>query len=829
MINKKAKFLFLLLFLLIIAIPVSFAADNATAEAIKISEDVSLNDTVSVSNDDGILRAGDVYFDASASSNGDGSLSRPYNYVTSSNLGTTNHFASGTYRISSPLSNMFSFSSQAMTFIGADRDTTILQYVGSGSFLETSSDVTFSGITLKNAHITSTGGLLTATNTIFDGARAPVEMEANNYYDNSYGGAIKQSVSSSSFDWGSIFGGSTAKGIKIDNCIFKNNYAAYGGAIYADGSSVNITNTRFESNNAPNGGGAISAVNGAKLIISGCEFKKDVSTYDAGGAIYLYNSSSANIKSTTFEECMATAGSAIASLNANVVVIDSNFNKNRASWHGGAVYAMYGSLYLTSSNFNNNSAISGGAIFADNLTIFQVNGGTFAYNQANDTAGAIFAFANKVNRITNPTYTSNRANKYNDLYQTQSIDLIIGDDDYEMIKFKSSFTGSIPTKYDLRSLGYVTPVRDQAQSGSCWSFATMAVLESAILKATGKQYDLSEGNLKNLAVQYSDIGWRYNVNEGGMYPFVIGYLTSWAGPVTETQDPTDDWDVFAPLLKSLVHVQNIQYFKRTSYTDNNAIKEAIMKYGAVASEIFWNNNYVKGTSDYYYDGSSGRNHAIAVVGWDDTRSVSGAPGKGAWIIKNSYGTTHGENGYYYVSYYDKSLFRINDESYNSFAIIFNDTVRYNKNYQYDPAFTDYFMTGNNEMWYKNTFTSTGSDILQAFSTYFRYQTEWEAQIFLNDELQLTQSGSSNFGYYTIPLDKAIPLKLGDNFTISLKIKCRLTADIPISEYGAAYTMNKQYFKPGVSFFSTDGKTWTDFYGYKSSYGSGEQDTTTTTR
>ena len=65
LINKKAKFLFLLLFLLIIAIPVSFAADNATAEAIKISEDVSLNDTVSVSNDDGILRAGDVYFDAS--------------------------------------------------------------------------------------------------------------------------------------------------------------------------------------------------------------------------------------------------------------------------------------------------------------------------------------------------------------------------------------------------------------------------------------------------------------------------------------------------------------------------------------------------------------------------------------------------------------------------------------------------------------------------------------------------------------------------------------------------------------------------------------------
>lgn len=820
MINKFSKFLLILLFLLVITIPVSFA-DNITENSFETSHEISVDSNLSVSNDDEILRANDVYFDASASSNGDGSQSRPYNYVTSSNLGNVNHFAKGTYRISTSLSNMFSFSSTAMSFVGIERDTTILQYVGSGSFLETSSDVTFSGITLKNAHIVSTGGLLTATNTIFDSCRAPVEMEANNYYDNSYGGAIKQSISSSAFDWGSIFGSSTIKGMKIDNCIFRNNYAAYGGAIYVDGGSVNISNTKFEYNNASHGGGAISAVNGVSLNIVGCEFNEDRSLHDAGGAVYLYNTSTAEIALSTFCDCIATAGSAITSLNANANVMNSNFSRNKASWEGGAIYAMYGTLKLTSSNFNNNAAISGGAVFADNLTVFEVNGGTFENNIASDTAGAIFAFANKLNRITNPTYTSNRANKYENLYQTQTVDLSIGSDDYEMIQYISSYSTSIPSKYDLRSLGQVTSVKDQAQSGSCWSFATMAVIESAILKATGKQFDLSEGNLKNLAVQFSDIGWDYDVNSGGMYPFVMGYLTSWAGPVNESQDPTDDWDVFAPLLNSVVHIQNIQFLKRNSYTDNNAIKEAIMKYGAVASEIYWSNSYVKGTSDYYYDGSNARNHAISVIGWDDSRSISGAPGKGAWIIKNSYGTTHGDGGYYYVSYYDKTLFKLNDESYNSFAIIFNDTVRYNKNYQYDAALTDYFITGNKEMWYKNTFTATGNDILQAFSTYFRYQTDWQAEIFLNDELQFTQNGSTGYGYYTIPLDKSIPLKIGDNFTISLKIKSSFLADIPISESGHPYTLNKQYFKPGVSFFSKDGITWTDFYGYESTYGSGE--------
>lgn len=122
MINKN-KFILFLLFLLIITIPVSFANDtiNETNGIIEQSVNES-NDTLTSSDDNEIIGIGDVYFDASASSGGDGSQSRPYNTVTSSYLGTTNHFAPGTYRITSSLS---SYSYEGKTFIGDNRDTTI--------------------------------------------------------------------------------------------------------------------------------------------------------------------------------------------------------------------------------------------------------------------------------------------------------------------------------------------------------------------------------------------------------------------------------------------------------------------------------------------------------------------------------------------------------------------------------------------------------------------------------------------------------------------------------------------------------------------------------
>lgn len=250
-INKFNKYLIFLLILLFITIPISFAEDNLTSEAFVTDEDIlQISDDMNVtgSGNNEILKANDVYFDASAVSDGSGTQNSPYKTISSSKLGSVNHFAPGTYTVSSSLSS-FSLSSSEMSFIGNDRDTTVIRFTGSDNFLSTSSSITFSGITLYGANIVSTGGTVTATNAIFDSGVAKYEVEADhNTHGNSYGGAIKQSLSSSStIDWSSIFGGSVSDpGMTFDNCIFKNNYAAYGGAIYAEKGTVTITNSKFK-------------------------------------------------------------------------------------------------------------------------------------------------------------------------------------------------------------------------------------------------------------------------------------------------------------------------------------------------------------------------------------------------------------------------------------------------------------------------------------------------------------------------------------------------------------------------------------------------------
>ena len=203
------------------------------------------------------------------------------------------------------------------------------------------------------------------------------------------------------------------------------------------------------------------------------------------------------------------------------------------------------------------------------------------------------------------------------------------------------------------------------------------------------------------------------------------------------------------------------------------------------------------------------NHCVSIIGWDDNFDKSNflitPPGNGAWIAKNSWGSDWGDNGFFYISYYDKTLLKSKEITEYATSIIIENTEPYNKNYQYDFLLNDLYKTNNTTICYMNVFEALENDAIAAVGTYFNQSgTNYTVEIFVNDELKLTQEGVSPYlGYHTIKLNEYIPIKQGDIF------KAKITSElIPI----VARIESRIHYTNNISFCSYDnGKTWQDCY------------------
>ncbi len=781
--------IFILVILLIfICIPLSFA-----------SEDNSLNDTVyTQSTDDDILSAQEIYFNASAEVDGDGSKENPYKTLNIQRIGYGNtlYFANGVYELQRTTTI------NKATFIGQDADKTVINQNGREIYV--SGSLTLQNLTLSKSSITNNAAVVRATNVIFDGGSAKVSDK----YDASFGGAISNFVSE---DYHSY---AATPELYIDNCTFINNNAVYGGAIYLEYGSVQINNSVFKNNYAQNFGGALCLDVGSTATVENSIFDGDISKTGEAGGIYV-TKSKLTMDNCTFNNCLGTLGAGICDLNSTLILSAIKAYNNVAAYDGGVIYKMYGSISISDSEFNKNGAKNGGAVYVDNASKFILKDSKFNDNYVSLNGGAIYSLSNSGREFSNNTYSNNTAALYNDELITNEYNMRIGSGNYQMFKYDKLYNGTIPERYNLVDDGYVSPLADQQTSGNCWAFASIAALESCILKATNNTYDLSEENMKNLIEWYSDYGWKMQTNEGGFDEMAIAYLTSWLGPVLESEDIFDDYSLISPVINSFMHVQNVLFLGRENYTDNDAIKQAILNYGAVVTGMYYDNYYLATNGAYYYRASTYANHAVTIVGWDDNYSkdnfLTTPPGDGAWIVKNSWGESWGDNGYFYMSYYDGVGAQAGTPNY-LYTYILNDSIKLDKNYQYDiSGITDYFITGKDVIWYQNVFNATDNELLTAFSTYFNTTTDWQAYIYVNDDLKLTKNGSSVAGYFTFYLNQFIPLKVNDTFRIALKINASKYASFPVSE-NASFL--KTLYKPGVSFFSYDGETWNDLYEYK---------------
>ena len=638
-------------------------------------------------------------------------------------------------------------------------------------------------------------------------------------------------ISDNELNWGLFYLGNSL--IYIENTTFANITSNYSSIIYSIKTSGKIINCDFVNLTALKTGGAIIYKSLDDINIENCNFI-NVKSQKNGGVICAEaedNSKGINVVNTTFINCNSEFGGVILQLNGKLNIEESKFINNNAGVSAGAIYTSLTNFTLKNSEFINNSAFkNGGAIYAElsNLTIDNV---CFIGNKVENSSllnpCTIYAYDSS-SYIKNSFFNNSKYSissfftvKYLDENNTVNNDEFSWDNKIypqvvvnEGIKIElinnSIDVANLPAKFDLREWGWVSPVKDQLDKGYCWVFGTLASLESALLKATGVEYDFSENNIGNNGIIYSRYGNDENI-EGGLSTTALGFILNWFGPIPEEYDTYDEKGKISDVIFDVnkIHVQDAVLIpvKKTadrinSNETNNLIKQAILKYGAVAVMDLGDGQYFDDDVSIYHKDIYQCNHLVSLVGWDDNYSKDKfnitPPGDGAWILKNSWGTDIGENGYQYISYYDTTLLTHYKPVYG-IAFIFENTENYKYNYQTD--LMGLRETDKNYTYYSNEYTAISNNLLGGVGTYFNDSNiDYELKIYVNDELKITQNGTSEFpGFKTIKLNEYIPVKENDTFKVVLKNNM-----IPYQ------FKSRQHYKENTSFVSSDGENWIDY-------------------
>ena len=406
-------------------------------------------------------------------------------------------------------------------------------------------------------------------------------------------------------------------------------------------------------------------------------------------------------------------------------------------------------------------------------------------------------------------------------------DMPIEEEDVDSGTRKRSMRSVYPETFDLRDQGKITSVKDQGSTDTCWAFTSTGAMEADIEVAST---DFSENHLAyyfyddqtdplGLTSKDRNIPKNDYLSNGGNIRQAALSLSSWIGPARE-----EDFPFGSDLSSSETRFSHDYVLNESQFLayDTSEIKKTISSGLPVAVMFDYEEEALNDQTYGYYlkSDSTTVNHAVLLVGWDDTFSAANyidAPsGDGAWIAKNSWGEGFGDSGYIYISYYESTL-----SSCCTYTL--EDASSYDFNYHYDGSAMSGYRTCHTGVSAGNVFTVSGSDAeeLRAVSVVnYTKNINYSLQIYKLSEGDLPDEGDpllsepqigslSEAGIHTIHLDSPIKLKKGEIFSVVFTFEASSDVRVGLcSSRDIGWVRFSEYVESGQSYLCEEG-TWKD--------------------